>query len=474
MYLVFIHKLSIYWSAVSKSRLHSSATILKRQESIDKEILKKLAEFETNDEIKKLRVLLRNQQIEIEIAVEPGHSLKEVTIQAANNIDATCVLLDRKLRREIKYIMENLTCGIMRMKRDGGVKFIRAPKAPEHEELPSDECQSSHQYIREQKPLLHQNSMCSVCLNTRPTVENAREFTLEELQCATAGFSEKNLLSNNRKLIYKGILNDGTKIVINSRVLETTSDTQFKNRVQLLGKVKHENVVGVLGSYSEGSKERLLVCEYVCYGSLNRHLSDRSIGLTWERRMNIALGSARGLQYLHRKSFYGSMRPDNILITHDYEPLLTDYGIARNQYEDMDRSSETRVLKTFDYLAPEYEETVIHSSKTDVYSFGVVLLELITGRKTLNDTNGKSLLAWARPLLREKNYAELMDPAMEDSHDLLQLFWMVRITEKCLSTNPYRRYSIDRVVNALWQIMQGYGVTDYSPPESEIEATATS
>lgn len=73
---------------------------------------------------------------------------------------------------------------------------------------------------------------------------------------------------------------------------------------------------------------------------------------------------------------------------------LTNYGVPRDQYQDMDRSSESRVLKTFDYLAPEYEETVMHSSKTDVYSFGVVLLQLITGRKTLNDTNGKSLLAW--------------------------------------------------------------------------------
>lgn len=73
---------------------------------------------------------------------------------------------------------------------------------------------------------------------------------------------------------------------------------------------------------------------------------------------------------------------------------LTNYGTTRDQYHDMDRSSETRVLKTFDYLAPEYEETVIHSSKTDVYSFGLVLLQLITGWKTLADTHGKSLLAW--------------------------------------------------------------------------------
>ncbi|XP_074354144.1 putative serine/threonine-protein kinase PBL7 isoform X1 [Apium graveolens] len=456
---------------VSKSRLHSSATILKRQESIDREIRKKLAEFETNNEMKSILLLMRNQQIEIERAVEPGHSLKKFTVQAANNIDATCVILDRKLRREIKYIMENLTCGILRMRKDGGVKCIRAPKAPEPEGLHPYQIQANHQFTSEQQPL-HNNSICSVCSNTRHTDENAREFTLEELQRATAGFSEQNILSNNHKLIYKGVLNDRTMIVVSSRGGETTSDMQFRNRVQLLGKARHKNVVGVLGSYSEGL-QRLLVCDYVCNGSLNRQLSDRCTGLTWKRRIYIALGSARGLQYLHRKSFYGSMRPENILLTHDYEPLLTNYGVTRDQYQDMDRSSGTRVLKTFDYLAPEYAETVIHSSKTDVYSFGVVLLQLITGWKTLKDTNGRSLLTWATPLLREKNYPDLLDRAIGDSYDLVQLFWMVRITEKCLATNPYRRYSIDQVVNALCQIAHGYSVTDYSPPESESETEAT-
>lgn len=109
----------------------------------------------------------------------------------------------------------------------------------------------------------------------RHTDENVREFALEELQCATAGFSEQNLLSKNHKPIYKGVLNDGTMIVISSRTVETSSNMQFKNRVQLLGKARHKNVVGVLGSYSEGSKERLLVCDFVCNGSLNRHLSSK-------------------------------------------------------------------------------------------------------------------------------------------------------------------------------------------------------
>lgn len=96
---------------------------------------------------------------------------------------------------------------------------------------------------------------------------------MEELQCATAGFSQQNLLSNHHKRIYKGVLNDGTMTAISSYMVETTSDMQFRNRVQLLAKARHKNVVGVLGSYSEGSKERLLVCDYVCNGSLNKHLS---------------------------------------------------------------------------------------------------------------------------------------------------------------------------------------------------------
>ncbi|XP_022882762.1 receptor-like cytosolic serine/threonine-protein kinase RBK2 isoform X1 [Olea europaea var. sylvestris] len=102
-------------------------------------------------------------------------------------------------------------------------------------------------------------------------------------------------------------------------------------------------------------------------------------------------------------------------------------------------------LRTFEYLAPEYAQSGIDMSKADVYSFGIVLLELITGRKTLEDTKGQSFLRWARPILSEKKYMELIDPAVQDSVDLYQLFWMVRLAEQCLDCDPKLRMSMHEV-----------------------------
>nr|XP_017246694.1 PREDICTED: serine/threonine-protein kinase CDL1-like [Daucus carota subsp. sativus] len=128
-------------------------------------------------------------------------------------------------------------------------------------------------------------------------------------------------------------------------------------------------------------------------------------------------------------------------------------------------------MKTFEYLAPEYEESGIDSSKTDVYSLGVVLLELITGRKTIEETEGKSFLRWARPLLKDKSYGELIDPVVLESHDLHQLFWMVRIAEKCINRDPGKRFSIHKVVNILMYISRNRETVDLSLLESEIEPT---
>ncbi|EYU35692.1 hypothetical protein MIMGU_mgv1a025168mg, partial [Erythranthe guttata] len=169
--------------------------------------------------------------------------------------------------------------------------------------------------------------------------------------------------------------------------------------------------------------------------------------------VSIAYGAAKGLEYLHGERIYGSMRPCNVLLTHDFQPLISYYGlISVNRYEALGQSSESSVIRTFEYLAPEYEETGIDLSKADVYSFGVVLLELITGRKTKEDTHGQSFLRWifirtnkssqARPLLREKKYSELIDPLVQDSVDVYQLYWLVRVADKCLSWDPKKRYSM--------------------------------
>uniref|UniRef100_A0A7N0V9X9 non-specific serine/threonine protein kinase n=1 Tax=Kalanchoe fedtschenkoi TaxID=63787 RepID=A0A7N0V9X9_KALFE len=120
--------------------------------------------------------------------------------------------------------------------------------------------------------------------------------------------------------------------------------------------------------------------------------------LSWEKRIKIASGAARGLKYLHENNIiHRDMRPNNILVTHDHESLVGDFGLARAHEGNLDHSSETRVVGTLGYLAPEYAESGKLSTKTDVYAFGVVLLQLITGYTT-NDKKlkGRSLVGWVR------------------------------------------------------------------------------
>lgn len=161
------------------------------------------------------------------------------------------------------------------------------------------------------------------------------------------------------------------------------------------------------------------------------------------------------------------MRPNNILITHDYESRLGDFGLARTQYED---SAETRVVGTLGYLAPEYAEFGKVSTKTDVYAFGVVLLQLITGLRTTDMIfEGKSLVGWARPLLKERNYPDLIDPRIADSHDFYQLFWMVDVVVKCLRKDPRKRITMNKVLEYFNYLMDGDptgNIGDLSPAES--------
>ncbi|XP_039067487.1 probable serine/threonine-protein kinase PBL23 [Hibiscus syriacus] len=295
------------------------------------------------------------------------------------------------------------------------------------------------------------NSLCSICKNLRPRIGWMRDFTYAELVAATEGFHAKNFLSKGGfGSVYRGEIN-GMKIAVKQHKYNTSlqGEKEFKSEVNVLRTARHENLVMLVGSCSEGN-HRLLVYEYVCNGSLDRHLSKHSRRtLSWEKRVKIALGAATGLQYLHENNIiHRDIRPNNILVTHEFEPLLGDFGLARTQHKGSDKSSETitRVVGTLGYLAPEYAECGKVSTKTDVYSFGVVLLQLITGMKTTDKRlGGKSLVGWARPLLKDRNYPDLIDERILDSHDVHQLFWMVRVAEKCLIKDPKKRLSMDKV-----------------------------
>ncbi|XP_022139171.1 probable serine/threonine-protein kinase PBL23 [Momordica charantia] len=313
-------------------------------------------------------------------------------------------------------------------------------------------------------------SACSICHIRRPYVGWRRDFTYAELHAATDGFSGHNFLSEGGfGSVYSGEI-DGIRIAVKRHKLASSQgEKEFRSEVNVLSKVSHENLVMLLGTCREATHRLLLVYEYVCNGSLEKYLSrTASRPLSWEKRMKIARGVARGLQYLHANNIiHRDMRPNNILITHDYESRLGDFGLARTQYEN---SSETRVVGTLGYLAPEYAEFGKVSTKTDVYAFGVVLLQLITGYRTTDMIfEGESLVGWARPLLKERNYPALIDPRIADCHDFYQLFWMVHAVEKCLRKDPRKRITMNKVLEYFNHVMDGdtmCNISDLSPAES--------
>nr|PNR50651.1 hypothetical protein PHYPA_009837 [Physcomitrium patens] len=255
--------------------------------------------------------------------------------------------------------------------------------------------------------------LCTICKHKTPEFgKPVRRFSYAELCNATDYFNHRNYLAQGGYgSVYRGTLPEGQLIAVKQhKIASSQGDDEFCAEVEVLSCAQHRNLVTLIGYCVENHK-RLLVYEYVCNGSLDRHLSAKNReSLPWKYRQKIALGSARALRYLHAECRVGcivhrDMRPNNILLTHDFTPMVGDFGLARRQMHG-DLAEETRVLGTLGYLAPEYAETGQITEKADVYAFGVVLLEILTGRKAVIQQGAKGgvfLTDWIF-LLNETRY----------------------------------------------------------------------
>ncbi|KAH7432305.1 hypothetical protein KP509_07G017500 [Ceratopteris richardii] len=291
--------------------------------------------------------------------------------------------------------------------------------------------------------------LCSICQHKAPVFgKPPRRFSYRELELATGGFSQANFLAEGGfGSVHRGVLPDGQAVAVKQHKLASSQgDIEFCSEVEVLSCAQHRNVVMLIG-YCIEDKRRLLVYEFVCNGSLDSHLYGRDKGgLEWVSRQKIAVGAARGLRYLHEECRVGcivhrDMRPNNILLTHDYEPMVGDFGLARWQ-PDGDLGVQTRVIGTFGYLAPEYAQSGQITEKADVYSFGVVLLELATGRKAvdLNRPKGQQCLTeWARPLLDVNSIRDLMDPLLEGSYSDHEAYCMLHAASLCIRKDAHLR-----------------------------------
>ncbi|KAK7335886.1 hypothetical protein VNO80_27999 [Phaseolus coccineus] len=301
--------------------------------------------------------------------------------------------------------------------------------------------------------------LCSVCQHKAPVFgKPPRWFSYAELELATGGFSQANFLAEGGfGSVHRGVLPDGQVVAVKQHKLASSQgDLEFCSEVEVLSCAQHRNVVMLIGFCIE-DKRRLLVYEYICNGSLDSHLYGRQRKpLEWSARQKVAVGAARGLRYLHEECRVGciihrDMRPNNILITHDFEPLVGDFGLARWQ-PDGDTGVETRVIGTFGYLAPEYAQSGQITEKADVYSFGVVLVELVTGRKAvdLNRPKGQQCLTeWARPLLEEYAIEELIDPRLGSHYSEHEVYCMLHAASLCIRKDPYSRPRMSQVLRIL-------------------------
>ncbi|GAB2280488.1 Protein NSP-INTERACTING KINASE 3 [Dionaea muscipula] len=288
-----------------------------------------------------------------------------------------------------------------------------------------------------------------------------KRYGFKELRAATDHFNERNILGRGGfGIVYKGRLNDGTLVAV-KRLKDynlAAGEIQFQTEVETISLAVHRNLLRLCG-FCTTKNERILVYPYMPNGSVASRLKDYVHGrpvLDWSRRKRTALGTARGLLYLHEqcdpKIIHRDVKAANILLDEDFEAVVGDFGLAK--LLDRQESHVTTAIRgTVGHIAPEYLLTGQSSEKTDVFGFGILLLELITGQKAVDfggEANQKGvMLDWVRKLHGEGKLNQLIDKDLKHGFDGVELEEMVRVALLCTQFNPAHRPKMSEVLRML-------------------------
>ncbi|KAJ0450329.1 putative protein kinase RLK-Pelle-LRR-IX family [Helianthus annuus] len=305
-------------------------------------------------------------------------------------------------------------------------------------------------------------------------------ISIQVLKNVTNNFSPDNILGKGGfGTVYKGELHDGTKIAVKrmeSGVMSDKGLDEFKSEIAVLTKVRHRHLVALLGYCLDGN-ERLLVYEYMPQGTLSRFLFDWQEEdlkpLEWTKRLVIALDVARGVEYLHglaQQSFiHRDLKPSNILLGDDMRAKVADFGLVRLA-PDGKASLVTRLAGTFGYLAPEYAVMGRVTTKIDVFSFGVILMELITGRRALDETQQEEsvhLVQWFRRMhINKDTFRKAIDPALDlDEEALASVSTVAELAGHCCASEPHQRPDMSHAVNVLSSLAELWKPSEPDPDD---------
>ncbi|KAJ9180996.1 hypothetical protein P3X46_009173 [Hevea brasiliensis] len=296
------------------------------------------------------------------------------------------------------------------------------------------------------------NRKCAAYTRERNSTE-LRRYNFVELADATQSFSNNNLLGvGGFGTVYKGCLDDKVVAIKKLRFVKDEEPEEEPQEIKYLKRVSHRNLVNLIGYCSDGAN-KLLVLEFVPNKTLRHHLDGKGNVLEWATRMKIAVKSAYGLQYLHEncKIIHRDVKSENILLDNNFEPKLADFSLAVFLPNIDNVGHITSVLRRKNvYADPEYAKRKV-SKKSDVYSFGVVLLELITGRKPLSESD--SIVTWAKSRIEEvlydKKYEGFVDLKLRGACDEREMQRMTYCAAACVYKPLNSRPNMKQIIEIL-------------------------
>ncbi|KAG5090301.1 hypothetical protein JHK82_049079 [Glycine max] len=306
-------------------------------------------------------------------------------------------------------------------------------------------------------------------VDRRITFGQIKRFSWKELQIATDNFSEKNILGQGGfGKVYKGILADGTKVAV-KRLTDYESpagDAAFQREVELISIAVHRNLLRLIG-FCTTSTERLLVYPFMQNLSVAYRLRELKRGepvLDWPTRKRVALGTARGLEYLHEQCnpriIHRDVKAANILLDGDFEAVVGDFGLAK-LVDIRHTNVTTQVRGTMGHIAPEYLSTGKSSERTDVFGYGIMLMELVTGQRAidfsrLEEEDDVLLLDHVKKLQREKRLETIVDCNLNKNYNIEDVEVIVQIALLCTQASPEDRPAMSEVV----RMLEGEGLAE--------------